>query len=110
MSEYLYRLRPKRIEMITVGPTEEESSILAQHFAYLEKLVAENVVHIAGPTLNRDARTFGIVIFTAPSEEWAGEIMQGDPAVQQGIMTAELFPFRVSLWSKKGPPGQPNEP
>jgi uncharacterized protein len=48
-------------------------------------------------TLTTDARTFGIVVFAAPSEEMAAELVHHDPAVQQGVMRAELFPFRVAL-------------
>jgi hypothetical protein len=26
-----------------------------------------------------------------------------DPAVKHGVMRAELFPYRIALWSSKGP-------
>lgn len=44
-----------------------------------------------------DEKTFGIVIFEADSEEEAQLIMKNDPAVAEGIMTADLFPYRVAL-------------
>ena len=53
-------------------------------------------------------RTFGIVVFVASSNQEAIELMQNDPAVSRGIMVAELFPYRVALWSPKGPPGDEN--
>ena len=100
-SHFLYRIRPTRIGMLSEGPTERESQVVAQHFAYLEQLVAEGTVLMAGRTLKPDAEAFGVVVFTAESESAALELMRSDPAVKHGIMQAELFPFRVALWSSK---------
>ena len=83
--------------MLSVGPTERESSALAGHFSYLEQLAKEGKVHLAGRTLNPDERCFGVVIFYADSERTAFELMKNDPAVREGVMTAELFPFRIAL-------------
>jgi uncharacterized protein YciI len=95
--QFIYKLTPSRSEMLSVGPTDLESFALAGHFAYLEKLVNAGTVHLAGRTLSEDQHTFGLVIFYAESESAASELMQGDPAVQQGVMNAELFPFRIAL-------------
>jgi uncharacterized protein len=102
MPNFLYRLQPVRLAMLVDGPTDSEVTIVGQHFAYLEKLVADGVVLMAGRTLNKDERTFGLVVFTTPSEAEAREIMERDPAVVKGVMTAELFPFTIALWSSKG--------
>jgi uncharacterized protein len=59
---------------------------------------------MAGRTLTADENTFGIVVFVADSDADATELMQTDPAVSRGVMSAELFPFRVALWSTKGSP------
>ena len=85
------------------GPTEREEEIIAEHFAYLQRLTDEGVVLMAGRTLNADERAFGIVVFATESESAAREIMNSDPAVKQGVMKAELFPYRVALWSDVGP-------
>ena len=103
MPQFLYRLQPTRVEMLTEGPTDLESSVVGEHFEYLQKLVAEGVVYMAGRTLNNDVRTFGIVLFEAASESDAVVLMKNDPAVKQGVMKAELFPYRVALWSAKEP-------
>jgi hypothetical protein len=42
------------------------------------------------------------VVFLAKSEAEAATIVQSDPAVKNGIMKADLFPFHVALWSSKG--------
>ena len=90
--------------MLTEGPTEAEASIINEHFEYLKQLVAEGVVFMAGRTLTVDEKTFGTVIFSATTEIEAVALMQNDPAVKLGVMRAELFPYRVALWSSKVSP------
>lgn len=109
MQQFLYRLHPARPRMLIEGPTEHEASIVGEHFRYLQTLVAEGIVLMAGRTLNADASAFGIVVFVAASETEATALMQGDPAVKHAIMKAELFPYRVALWSEKGPAGEGDE-
>src|SRR5664279_4418615 len=101
MPQFLYRIQPARQEMLTEGPTQREAAIVNEHFEYLQKLIAEGVVFMAGRTLNTDERTFGIVGFAAATESAATAVMQNDPAVNLGVMKAELFPYRVALWSPK---------
>jgi uncharacterized protein len=103
MPQFLYRIQPRRLEMLTEGPTEREASIISEHFEYLQKLVTEGVVFMAGRTLNADERTFGIVVFESATEAAAVALMQDDPAVKLGAMKAELFPYRIALWSPKAP-------
>src|SRR5271165_4699252 len=101
MPQFLYRIQPTRPGMLTEGPTGREAAIVNEHFEYLQKLVAEGVVFMAGRTQNIGERTFGIVIFEAVTESAAIALMQNDPAVKLGVMKAELFPYRVDLWSAK---------
>ena len=95
--QFLYRLTPVRIEMVTAGPTPEEQAIVSAHFAHLEALTSQGVMLLVGRTLDNSPRTFGIAIFQAESEEQAQAIMNSDPAVRKGVMRAELFPFRIAL-------------
>lgn len=103
MQQYLYRIQPTRPGMLAAGPTEQESRIVDEHFAYLQRLTAEGIVLMAGRTLSDDESTFGIVIFVAESEAAAAEIVRNDPAVRHGVMRAELFPYRIALWSRTVP-------
>ena len=103
MPQFLYRLHPVRPEMLSGEMTEREESIIDRHFNYLKKLVAAGVVFMAGRTLTNDERTFGLVIFAAASESEARAVMLEDPAVKDGVMKAELFPYKVALWSSKPP-------
>ena len=108
MPEFICRIQPTRMGMLTEGPTENESTVIDEHFEYLRKLVAQGVVFTAGRTQNAGERTFGIVIFAADSETKAAELMRADPAVSSGVMRAELFPYRTALWSSSGPTGGEN--
>jgi uncharacterized protein len=103
MKQFLYRIRPTRPEMLTEGLTEREARIIGEHFGHLQRLAAEGTVFMAGRTLNDDASTFGITVFQAETEERAAEIVRSDPAVGQGVMQAELFPYRVAVWSHANP-------
>jgi uncharacterized protein YciI len=95
--QYLYRIQPTRLAMVTEGPTPREAEIVSAHFAYLKQLTADGVMILVGRTLNDDESTFGIAVFKAETEEAARAIMQGDPAVANGVMRAELFPYRIAL-------------
>jgi uncharacterized protein YciI len=99
-SEYLYKIQPVRLGMVSEGPTPEEAAIVARHFAYLKGLAEQGVVILAGRTQNADESTFGIVIFRASSETAARDVMNNDPAVKNGVMRAELYPYRIAVMAK----------
>jgi uncharacterized protein len=103
MPQFLYRLQPTRLGMLTDGPTEHEARIVGEHFAYLKRLSEQGVVLMAGRTLNADEHTFGIAVLVAATAAEAENIMNNDPAVKHGVMGARLFPYRIALWSKEGP-------
>lgn len=95
--QYIYIVHPTRREMLTAGPTPEESEIIGQHFTYLQDLAEKGTVLLVGRTQNNDETTFGLCIFEAGSEEEARTIMSQDPAVARGVMSAELFPYRIAI-------------
>jgi len=95
--QWVYRIQASRIEMLKNGPTTEERGILQDHFNHLKELTTKGVVIFAGRTLNDDDTSFGIVVFRAASEEAARDVMNSDPAVAKGVMSAKLFPFHVAL-------------
>jgi uncharacterized protein YciI len=94
---YLYRIQPTRQEMLIEGATPEEAEIIGEHFTYLQRLTMEGVAILVGRTLTTDQDTFGIIILTARSDEEAYALMNADPAVSKGVMSAKLFPFRIAL-------------
>lgn len=93
--EYLYMLKAVRPEMVTAGPTQRETTILTQHSAHLQQLAKDGVLILAGRT--QEAAAIGIVIFRTSSDEEAMAIMNEDPAVANGIMTATQHPYKVAF-------------
>jgi uncharacterized protein len=96
-SQFIYVVRATRPEMLTAGPTTEEQTIVGQHFEYLKDLAEKGAVLLVGRTQNNDESTFGLCIFEARSEEEARDIMNQDPAVARGVMSAQLFPYRIAI-------------
>lgn len=100
MPQYLYRIQPTRIDMLAEGPTPEEADSVKRHFAYLQRLLAEGSLILAGRTLNSGETSFGIVIFNAEDEAAAETILRSDPAIIDGVMRGEVFPYGLALISE----------
>ena len=94
MSEWIYFLHPPRTNFAATM-TDEEKSVWREHFQRFERLLAEGVIILVGPTLG-EANT-GIAIFEAPDDASARQLMAEDPVVAGGYARGELRPFRVSL-------------
>jgi uncharacterized protein len=95
--QFLYIVRLARPALLTEGPDAEEQRVLGAHFAYVERLTDEGTMILVGRTQTTGPETFGLAIFEADSEEEARRIMEEDPAVAQGLMRAELYPYKVAL-------------
>jgi len=78
--------------------TGEERDIMSRHFMYLTDLMNKGNLIIAGP---ETSGKFGIAVFEADNLEHAKELTANDPAVKKNIVTAELYPFRISLLKSK---------
>jgi uncharacterized protein len=92
-SHFIYVVRPARAGFVD-AMTDEEQSVMGEHFAYLQELLADGTLMLAGPCLDR---AFGIAIFEADDAAEAERIMRADPAVVRGVFTAELHPFKPAL-------------
>jgi uncharacterized protein YciI len=90
---FIYLLRLVKPES-PAKMSPKEKAIVDEHFEYLKKCLAERKLFLAGRCLKGE---FGIVIFHANSEKQAEDFMKNDPAIKKGIMTAELYPFRIAL-------------
>ncbi len=90
---YFLKLVPRLLD--ESAWTDEDWRIVQRHFVRLQKLTKEGTVILAGRTLDADPK--GIVILEADTEEEARRLMETDPTVAEGIMTAELFPYSVAL-------------
>jgi uncharacterized protein YciI len=94
MADWIYFLHPPR-DGFAASMTDEERDVFDRHFEYLELLLSQGLLVLAGPTLG-EINT-GIAIFEADDEETARRIMAEDPAIASGVVTGELRPMRVSL-------------
>jgi uncharacterized protein YciI len=77
--------------------TEEENRLVGEHFQYLQGLLAQGKLLIAGPC--EDA-SMGIAVLETQDEAEARSILALDPAVTAGVFTCEIKPYRVSLMRK----------
>ena len=94
MSEWIYFIHPPR-EDFAATMTQEEVDIWGVHFERFQRLLAEGVIVLVGPTLG--SKNTGIAILEAPDEASARRIMEEDPVIAGGFATGELRPFRISL-------------
>lgn len=96
---YVLKLIPRLLK--ESNWTDADNEIVGSHFAHLQSLLAEGRLILAGKTEGLDEKTFGIVIFEAYDLESAQKQMMHDPAVQEGIMDAELYPYTIALMRGK---------
>jgi uncharacterized protein YciI len=80
--------------------TDEENQTVGVHFNYLKRMLEAGKLLLAGRTVNipMTDKDMGIAILETDSIEEARKIMENDPAVKSGIMTAELFEFSLALY------------
>ncbi len=96
-AEFICFLHAARPAMLTVGPTPAESDLVSHHFSYFEDLVKQGVMILAGRPWMPDPRTFGVAIVRAANQAAAEAMMAADPAVREGVIQAEVYPFEVML-------------
>jgi len=95
--EYIYVLKLVNRLQAEKNWTEQDNKVVELHFKYLQNLLANDSLVLAGKTDGLDEKTFGIVIFKAFTDEEAKDIMQNDPAVKGKVMEAELSPYKIAL-------------
>ena len=81
-SQYIYLLRLVNPDLAE-NPNQEFDSIIGEHFRYLQSLLLEDILVLAGPCLDK---AFGVVIFKAETMDDAIIIMNDDPAIVNGVM------------------------
>jgi uncharacterized protein len=80
--------------------TKQDNAALQRHFVRFQQAAKSGQLILAGRTMEPGDKTFGIAIFEATDEDAARKFMQEDPAVADGLMTAELHPFAVAVQRK----------
>ena len=97
MKQYVYVLKLVSRLQKEENWTEIDYKIIKKHFERLKNATEKGKVIMAGKTENEDETGFGIVLFLAENEQQATQFMEDDPAIQEGIMSASLFPFHLAL-------------
>jgi uncharacterized protein YciI len=93
-------IKPYRKDFIT-NPKEEEDKIMSDHFLYLQSLLNQDKLFLAGPTLIPED-PFGVLILEAENEEEAKSLLENDPSVKKKIQRVVDFrPIRLSLTKNK---------
>lgn len=97
MKTWIYKLELLRPAMLSEGPTAMEEAALSRHVSYLGEARESGELLLAGRTQVSDPEGFGLVIFLAPDEASAERFMQKDPAIAEGVMRANLFPYAIAI-------------
>ena len=94
MAEWIYFIHPPRTNFAATM-TDQEKAAWARHFQRLQRMLADGVLVLAGPTLGET--NTGVAVIEAPDEATARQIMEEDPAIAGGFAEGELRPFQLSL-------------
>src|SRR5512132_2491828 len=94
---FMYTLHPVRVSMLTEGPTDAERQLAADHWAYSQDLLRRKVILFAGRTVDTSELSFASCVIRAQSEAAARAVMEGDPAVKDGMFRARLFRYQPML-------------
>jgi uncharacterized protein YciI len=98
--QYVYVLRVAPHLQDESKWSDADKAATGRHFKRLQDALKEGKVILAGRTSEPLDKTFGLVVFEAADDAAAKVFVEGDPAVQAGVMTAELHPYAVALLRK----------
>ncbi len=101
--QFIYVLRLAEYYRNESNWSDETRKTVSEHFNYLKGLHEKGVMKFVGKTdYNVEhENNRGIAVFEAESEEKANEIMNNDPCVVKGVMSASLHPFSIALYNGK---------
>jgi uncharacterized protein YciI len=82
--------------------TAEMGKIMGEHLSYMKNLYETGVSKMIGRTDldTNNPNLFGLNILIATNFAEAESIAQNDPSVKNGIMRAEVFPFKIVFGNK----------
>lgn len=75
--------------------TEREHKIHQAHIEYLDSLTRNRTLLLAGITDQGMVDHQGMIILQTDSYEEAWDIIQKDPSVKKGMMSARIRPFQI---------------
>src|SRR5262245_4572153 len=93
---------PRFVIFHTPGPTwEDEKTVMEQtgvaaHFAYLQNIAARGLIELAGPFITGPGGGM-LVLRDTVDQQTTDKIAAEDPAVQSGLITANVRTWLVTL-------------
>ncbi len=87
---FVVLIRSPRPDFTRENMTPEERAAMLAHVTYQGQLLAEKKLILSGPCLDG---AFGMGLIEAESAEEMRQIMEHDPAISSGAMTAEWHQF-----------------
>lgn len=100
--QWLYITRLTRPDMLTTGATAEEQATVSRHAEHCDRMGRAGVMLMVGRTQTVSPETVGLCVFLANDEAEARAIMESDPAVKEGVMRGELFPYKIAFGNADG--------
>ena len=94
MNAWIYMLHPPRDNFMATM-TDDEKAAWGRHFQWLQELLAQGALVLAGAS--GGSTNTGIGIFEFPDEASARDTMAKDPAVLSGFAHGELRPFQLGI-------------
>jgi len=99
MQQFIYILHLQPQFRKAENWNDNTNRIVGEHFNYLKSLNEKGIAILVGKSDydidNPD--NFGMCIFQAENMDAAKELMNNDPCILNGVMYAELHPFRIVL-------------
>ena len=95
MAQFIYFVRPLRPDFSPDNATETEREIVGQHFAYLQKALADGKVILVGRT--QEEPWVGVCIFEVANRDEANEFLQNDPAVAKDVFHGTVQSYGIAL-------------
>ena len=99
MKQFLCVLTPCR-PTLPVDATERERAIVGEHFAYWQEMLGAGRLVLLGRT--QDLPPMGLIVLEADDAAAAQRMVDGDPAVARGVMSAVVRPYAVALMRGHG--------
>jgi len=91
-----YGMKSYMFVILKTGHVEVEDkairdSLFAGHMKNIGRLADEGKLVLAGPLGKNDKSYRGIFILNVKTEEEAGELLQTDPAISEGLLDVEIY-------------------
>jgi uncharacterized protein YciI len=77
----------------SITDKKQRDEIFAGHMANIQRLAGEGKLALAGPFGKNDRTYRGLFIFNVATIEEAQKLVETDPVIKSGMMTAELTPW-----------------